>query len=189
MKAINIYSALALLGLISVSGCMENKPQNKEAAVEVNPREIVVQMTDLQTGEGAGTITVTENEYGTLFTPNLSGIKPGLHGFHLHQNPSCATTDLNGKTVVGGAAGGHYDPQKTGKHGSPWTNDNHLGDLPALFVDSNGDVKHPVLAPRVKVDDLDGRAVMIHVGGDNYSDHPLPLGGGGARLICGVVPA
>ncbi|SSP59941.1 Cu/Zn superoxide dismutase [Acinetobacter baumannii] len=28
---------------------------------------------------------------------------------------------------------------------------------------------------------------MIHAGGDNYSDSPLPLGGGGARIACGVI--
>jgi Cu-Zn family superoxide dismutase len=28
---------------------------------------------------------------------------------------------------------------------------------------------------------------MIHEGGDNYSDKPKPLGGGGARIACGVV--
>jgi Cu-Zn family superoxide dismutase len=28
---------------------------------------------------------------------------------------------------------------------------------------------------------------MIHAGGDNYSDTPKPLGGGGDRLVCGVV--
>jgi Cu-Zn family superoxide dismutase len=28
---------------------------------------------------------------------------------------------------------------------------------------------------------------MIHAGGDNYSDHPEKLGGGGARIACGVV--
>jgi Cu-Zn family superoxide dismutase len=28
---------------------------------------------------------------------------------------------------------------------------------------------------------------VIHGGGDNYSDSPQPLGGGGARVACGVV--
>ena len=28
---------------------------------------------------------------------------------------------------------------------------------------------------------------MIHAGGDNYSDQPQPLGGGGARIACGVI--
>ena len=35
--------------------------------------------------------------------------------------------------------------------------------------------------------DVKGRSIMIHVGGDNYSDQPAPLGGGGARIACGVV--
>ena len=39
------------------------------------------------------------------------------------------------------------------------------------------------------MNDLYGRALVIHAGGDNYSDSPEPLGGGGARLACGVVPA
>jgi Copper/zinc superoxide dismutase (SODC) len=34
--------------------------------------------------------------------------------------------------------------------------------------------------------DVKGRSVMIHAGGDNYSDQPAPLGGGGARIACGV---
>ena len=28
---------------------------------------------------------------------------------------------------------------------------------------------------------------MAHAGGDNHSDHPLPLGGGGERFACGVI--
>jgi superoxide dismutase, Cu-Zn family len=28
---------------------------------------------------------------------------------------------------------------------------------------------------------------MIHAGGDNYADQPQPLGGGGARIACGVI--
>ena len=33
---------------------------------------------------------------------------------------------------------------------------------------------------------LRGKAVIIHASGDNYSDQPAPLGGGGARIACGV---
>jgi Cu-Zn family superoxide dismutase len=32
-----------------------------------------------------------------------------------------------------------------------------------------------------------GHAIIIHEGGDNYSDTPKPLGGGGSRIACGVV--
>jgi len=35
--------------------------------------------------------------------------------------------------------------------------------------------------------DLKGGSLMIHVGADNHADHPVPLGGGGARMACGVI--
>lgn len=146
-----------------------------------------VEMIDLNSGSSAGTVTITESEYGTVFTPQLTGLTAGLHGFHVHTNPSCDSAEKNGKTIVGSAAGGHYDPADTGKHGMPWTADNHLGDLPALYVDMDGNANQPVLAPRIALADLDGRALMVHAGGDNHSDHPAPLGGGGARMVCGVI--
>ncbi|MBK8892516.1 MAG: superoxide dismutase family protein [Propionivibrio sp.] len=69
----------------------------------------------------------------------------------------------------------------------PW-GDGHLGDLPALYVDANGAANGSVLAPRLKMADIKGRALMVHAGGDNHSDHPAALGGGGARVACGVIP-
>jgi putative ABC transport system substrate-binding protein len=37
-----------------------------------------------------------------------------------------------------------------------------------------------------KIDALYVTPDAIHAGGDNYSDQPAPLGGGGARIACGV---
>jgi len=146
-----------------------------------------ITMTDLNSNKAAGTIELSESQYGVVFTPNLSGIAPAIHGFHVHTNPSCASSEKDGKTILGGGAGGHYDPMNTGKHGYPWTEDNHLGDLPALYVDMDGMSTQPVVAPRLKLSDLKGRALMIHAGGDNHSDQPAALGGGGARVVCGVI--
>ena len=65
-------------------------------------------------------------------------------------------------------------------------NDAHLGDLPALTVLHDGTATNPVLAPRLKkLDEVRGHSIMIHAGGDNHSDHPAPLGGGGPRMACG----
>ena len=139
-------------------------------------------------GEGAdiGTVTISETKYGAVFTPELKNLTPGLHGFHVHVNGSCAPNQADGKTVPAGAAGGHLDPSKSNKHGTPW-GDGHLGDLPGLTVDAKGMATNPVLAPRMKMADLKGKALMVHVGGDNHADHPAPLGGGGARMACGVI--
>lgn len=135
-----------------------------------------------------GEVTISENHHGLVLTPALHGLPPGLHGFHLHENASCAPGVKDGKPAAAIAAGNHYDPKKSGKHGTPW-GDGHLGDLPPIYVDGKGDSSQAVLAPRLKVKDLAGRSLMVHAGGDNHTDHPAPLGGGGARIACGVIPA
>lgn len=136
-------------------------------------------------GNAVGQVTISKSKHGLVFTPALNGLAPGLHGFHVHQDPDCGPKEKDGKKVPALAAGGHYDPKKTNRHGTPW-GDGHLGDLPPLFVDANGNSAQPVLAPRLKMSDLKKRSLMIHVGGDNHADHPAPLGGGGARIVCGV---
>lgn len=138
-------------------------------------------------GAAIGTIAVQDTPYGALFTPDLTGLAPGLHGFHVHENPDCGPGEKDGAMVPGLAAGGHYDPAGTGRHEGPY-GEGHLGDLPPLYVGGDGRATLPVLAPRLKTADLKGRSLMIHAGGDNYADHPAKLGGGGARVACGVVP-
>ena len=136
-----------------------------------------------------GNIKVAETEYGLLFSPELSGLTPGIHGFHLHENADCGPKKGDDdKIVPAGAAGGHFDPKKTGKHLGPYDDKGHLGDLPALYVDADGKANYQVLAPRLKkLSEIQGHAIMIHAGGDNHSDSPAPLGGGGARFACGGI--
>ncbi len=92
----------------------------------------------------------------------------------------------DGKEVPAGGAGSHFDPDETGSHSFPWSSDGHLGDLPAIYVDDNGMATMPVHAPLLTIDDLQNKALMLHEGGDNYSDDPKKLGGGGSRVACGV---
>lgn len=138
-------------------------------------------------GESVGTVKIESSQYGLVFRPDLSGLESGAHGFHIHAKGSCEPAQKDGETIAAGAAGGHWDPKNTGKHGEPW-GEGHMGDLPALMVDGDGKANQPVLAPRLKsLGDIKGLALMVHKGGDNHSDHPQPLGGGGARVACGVI--
>ena len=60
--------------------------------------------------------------------------------------------------------------------------------LPALVVNNDGKATDAVIAPRLKsLDEVKDKALMVHVGGDNMSDQPKPLGGGGERYACGVI--
>jgi len=142
---------------------------------------------DRGTGKPIGVVQVTDGKEGLVLTPKLTGLPAGSHGFHVHENPSCAPLEKDGKKVPALGAGGHYDPKGAKKHAGP-AGEGHLGDLPALVVAADGSATHSVTAPRLKRADLRGRSIVIHAGGDNYSDSPKALGGGGARIACGIVP-
>lgn len=139
-------------------------------------------------GAQVGEVVITESEYGLVFTPSFSNIAPGIHGFHVHENPSCDPIIKDGVTTPAGAAGGHFDPTNSKAHKGPFVKDGHLGDLPALYANTDGRIVYPVLAPKIKkLDEIKGRSLMLHVGGDNHEDQPAVLGGGGARLACGII--
>lgn len=144
-------------------------------------------VTSQAVGQSIGDVKITETDKGLEFAPNLKALPPGEHGFHLHSNGSCQPALKEGKASAAEAAGGHYDPQHTGKHEGP-TGEGHLGDLPVLVVAQDGKATQPLLAPRLKsLDEIKGKALMIHAGGDNMADQPKPLGGGGVRYACGVI--
>lgn len=134
-----------------------------------------------------GTITFEDTPFGLMIYPDLKDFAPGMHGFHVHENPSCEGDMKDGSFVPGLLAGGHLDPAGTNKHLGPFNVHGHLGDLPGLYCDSNGVCNTEMLAPKIKVKDMLNRSIIIHAHGDNYSDTPKPLGGGGARIACGVI--
>jgi len=158
-------------------------------AAHAGPLSITLNAVDASgVGQPLGSVRVEQSRYGLVFTPALSGLQPGLHGFHVHARPDCAPGEKDGQPSAAEMAGGHWDPDGTGQHGTPWQDDGHRGDLPPLYVDADGKAWQPVLAPRLKsLDELKGHALMVHAGGDNHADHPKPLGGGGARVACGVI--
>jgi superoxide dismutase, Cu-Zn family len=137
-------------------------------------------------GKEIGTLRLSDTNAGLEITPALAGLPPGDHGFHVHVNPNCGPGNgPNGQPAAGMAAGGHYDPANTGKHLGP-LGEGHKGDMAVLTVDASGNATKAVIAPHLTVADVKGRSIMIHAGGDNYSDQPAPFGGGGARIACGV---
>jgi Cu-Zn family superoxide dismutase len=123
---------------------------------------------------------------GVVLTPDLKGLPAGEHGFHVHEFSNCGAKQKDGKLEAGESAGGHYDPMKTHKHLGP-AGSGHRGDLPALKVEANGTATQPVSAKNLALKGLGNKSLMIHAGGDNFSDQPKPNGGGGMRIACGVI--
>lgn len=159
------------------------------AAAPASADDITIRVRAIDaSGVGAdiGRIRAVDTAKGLRLVPRISGLAPGAHGFHVHQNPHCGNTGPDGRTGAGLAASGHYDPANTGRH-EGHGGAGHLGDLPVLTVGAEGKTGGFVTAPRLKVADLWGRAIVIHAGGDNYADQPAALGGGGARVACATI--
>jgi Cu-Zn family superoxide dismutase len=137
-------------------------------------------------GKQVGSVEFENTPYGVLIEVYLYDLPPGIHGLHVHTGASCSPgPNAKGEIIPAGAAGEHLDPAKTGHHYGPYRR-GHLGDLPRLTVYDDGTSDDILLAPRIRVSDLLGRALMLHAGGDTYSDTPH-LGGGGARIACGII--
>jgi Cu-Zn family superoxide dismutase len=153
--------------------------------------------------QGAGVLVKAE---GLDFPASLTA---GFKGFHVHATGVCNPTAVDpatGSVVPFFSAGGHYNPTSV-THGS------HGGDMPVLQVNTNGEAWSRFKTDRFDVEDIVGRAVIVHAAADNYGN--VPVGGGatqytanstgttnatatgltantgnaGARYACGVIEA
>ena len=148
----------------------------------------VYSTTNTGLGQKIGHVSFMDTPTGLLVNVDLKNLPAGEHGFHIHENPDCGVmADASGNMQPALKAGGHYDPDKTGHHMGPNHPDGHRGDLPVLTVSPDGTIKTSFVVPNLHVKEIKNRSIMVHAGGDNYSDEPLPLGGGGARIACGVI--
>jgi Cu-Zn family superoxide dismutase len=136
-------------------------------------------------GEKIGTVVLSEGKDGTSFKVSVKGLPAAERGFHVHEKGDCGPAMKDGKMEAGIAAGEHYDPDGHKSHKGP-KGKGHKGDLPLLKGNASG-IEQTVRAPRLKLADVKGRSLMIHEGGDNYSDQP-ENGGGKGRVACGVIP-
>jgi Cu-Zn family superoxide dismutase len=142
-------------------------------------------ISDQGVGEKIGTVVVSEAKGGVSFKVSAKGLPKGQRGFHVHEKGDCGPATKDGKMTAGMAAGPHFDPDAKKSHKGP-KGDGHKGDLPSLNVNAKGSVAQTVNAPRLKLAELQGRSLMIHEGGDNYTDSP-ENGGGAGRIACGVI--
>lgn len=172
---------MALVYAISLGGPVAFAAKAEKVTVKVN----LIDKTGV--GKPVGTVTLADGKDGLILTTNLKGLPAGEHGFHIHEKGSCEPGEKDGAPAAGLAAGGHLDPEGTKAHKGPGGG-GHKGDLPKLEVSDKGQAKTKLDVPGVKLADVRGKALMIHANGDNYADVPKPLGGGGDRIACGVIP-
>ena len=143
--------------------------------------------TESGVGRKIGEVKFADTAKGLRVRVDLQNLPAGEHGFHIHENPDCsAKADDKGNMQPALSAGGHFDPAHTGKHLGPHGH-GHKGDMPALNVKDDGTVKTDFYLRDLTVEEIKNRSIINHAGGDNYKDEPVPLGGGGARIACGII--
>jgi len=143
-------------------------------------------------GEGiSGTADFVERSMGTGkivdITVTATGLKPGMHGVHLHAVGKCEPDFA--------AAGGHFDPGPAGNMDPDANHPYHLGDVPQLNVPANGRGTMKISTTRVTLSDgplslfdADGSAIIIHANPDQgITGEPKSGVSGGPRIACGVI--
>jgi Cu-Zn family superoxide dismutase len=116
------------------------------------------------------------DEPALLLKPNMIGLSPGSHAFHIHEYPDCGPKERNGIMVPGLAAGAHLFAEHV--EGSEMvTYSSHLGTLPNVIVSPDGSATEAVIAPRLALADLVNRSLIVHASQDDNS----------GRFACGVL--
>lgn len=119
-------------------------------------------------------------------TVNLKNMKPGLHGFHIHE-----TGNLEGGC---GSCCAHFNPTNS-LHGGPNDTVRHTGDLGNIKVNKDGICKQKLIDKKIKLRgnkfNIIGRSVVIHADEDDLgkgdNSESLKTGNAGSRIGCAVI--
>lgn len=158
--------AAAALTLFALAGC--------------NPEEYAVATIAPTQGNAAkGEVRFYKVEGGVRVVAKLEGLKPGSHGFHLHEKGDCSAPDAM-------SAGGHYNPAGA-PHGAPEAGaaQRHAGDLGNIEAGADGRAAADRVDPLLVYENLPGLAVLVHASPDDLTSQPA--GNAGPRVGCGVV--
>jgi superoxide dismutase, Cu-Zn family len=128
----------------------------------------------------AGKVTFTQQAKGVLVEANVTGLKPGMHGFHIHEKGDCSAPDAM-------SAGGHFNP--TGSTHGGTTDPRHAGDLGNITADANGNAQLKLEVGGITVDTgpngIVGRSMIVHADPDDLKTQPT--GNSGKRVACGMI--
>ena len=150
-------------------------------AVAAHAAGATTTLTPTSGNTARGTVTFTQQGDTVTVVATVSGLSPGPHGFHIHEKGDCSAPD-------GMSAGGHFNPTSK-PHGDPGAPDHHVGDMPMLVADANGNATLTARLTPMSIgsgpNDILAKAVIVHKDPDDFKTQPT--GNSGARVACGVI--
>jgi Cu-Zn family superoxide dismutase len=150
----------------------------------VSAQEVTKAMATLQPASNSqvkGTVTFTKSGDDVQVVADVTGLKPGKHGFHIHEKGDCSAPDAS-------SAGAHFNPTHQ-HHDGPIGPDRHVGDFGNIEADSSGK-GHLVWKGKLDLsgeNSIIGKSVVVHEKEDDLKTDPS--GNSGARFGCGVIEA
>ena len=128
-----------------------------------------------------GTVTFTKVGDDVQVVADITGLKPGKHGFHIHEKGDCSAPDA-------ASAGAHFNPMQH-KHGGTTGAERHEGDLGNIETDASGKT-HLDWKGKLSLtgaNSIIGKSVVVHDKEDDLKTDPS--GNSGARVACGAIEA
>jgi superoxide dismutase, Cu-Zn family len=135
-------------------------------------------------GTRVGLASFTQADGSAQLGISVSGLTPGQHGMHVHENGACKLPSFE-------SAGGHFNPASK-HHGLLNPEGPHAGDLPNLVVKADGSADTTLTVSASLLAEGSGsmigpqkRAFVIHADPDDQRTDPS--GNSGRRVVCGVI--
>lgn len=158
-------------------GAMAEEPAEEGELMEATARVINGE------GEEIGQVMFKEVAGGVQVSGMVSGLTPGLHGFHVHENTVCEAPDFT-------SAGGHFNPGSH-EHGGPANEHTarHAGDFGNITANEEGVAEFSFVDTMISLSEgennVAGQAMIVHEGEDDLVSQPT--GAAGARAGCAVI--
>lgn len=140
----------------------------------------IAQLAPTEGNSVVGSATFTSMNGSVRVEATISGLTPGMHGFHVHENGDCSAPDAS-------SAGGHFAPQGS-QHAGPDAEQRHVGDLGNLEAGQDSTAQYSRVDSVISLsgpNSIVGKAVVVHSGEDDLTTQPS--GDSGSRVACGVI--
>ncbi|MET0580567.1 MAG: superoxide dismutase family protein [Pseudoxanthomonas sp.] len=180
---IALMAAATAVFLTACGSAPPPKPAKVEVPTQSTARQAVVNLASASGSLVSGKVTLVPMSGGVHLTGTVGGLPPNsTHGFHVHEKGDCSAVDAS-------SAGPHFNPFGTA-HGKAASGAHHAGDMDNVVANNEGVVKLDIHVSGVTlgggaVNDIAGRALIVHAAPDDYSSQPA--GNAGARVACGVI--
>jgi len=173
MKKILLTSAFIIAAIIAC----------KSSGDTANSKKLTISMEAKSGSNVSGDATFTETNGKVVLTAKLTGLKPGVHGIHIHEKSDCSAAD-------GSSAGGHWNPTFK-QHGKFGEGEYHKGDIGNFAANEDGiatvvfETDQWCIGCNDATKNIVGKSLVVHQDPDDFVSQPS--GNAGGRVACTAI--